>query len=294
MFMGNRKCTVVLMGLAVSALALNVTTVPLATANVVLPALPSGLLVNLESANYDASTGVWTDTSGNGNNASVANANNYNQLGSNGTPTLVTNATPNGSPAVAFTYNGNPAGTLGQSLGLTTALSDNGGFTVFAYLLPSSTMATANGGFVGGQVGSLEYRLENTFHQDLLAEDSADLGSSSTALSDTSWNSINVTAGSAGGYFRLNGSADGNTTSYATFNPIQVIGDGNVNGSEYFAGEIAGLQIYSGVLTTTDRQTVETYFTDLYVNAIPEPATLGLMAAMGAGLLLLGRKRQRT
>ena len=292
MFMGNRKCTVVLIA-AASALALSSVALPSATANVVLPTLPSGLLVNFESANYNASTGVWTDTSGNNNNASVANAANYNQLPSNGTPTLVTGATPNGSPAVEFTFSATAPGTFGQSLGLTNALSDTGGFTVFAYLLPSSTMSTVNGGFVGGQSGALEYRLTSAFHQDLLSENYLDLGMSSTALSDTSWNSINVTVGSAGGYFRLNGVADGNTTAASTFNPIQTIGDGNVNGSEYFAGEIAGLQIYTGELTDTQRTTVENYFTDLYVNAIPEPATLGLMGVMGVCLLLVGRKRKQ-
>ncbi len=148
MFMGNRKCMVVLMGLAASALALAPPIAPPAAASITLPVLPSGLMVNYESANYDASTGVWTDTSGNANNASVANA--YSQLPSNGTPTLVTNATPNGSSAVQFTFSATAPGTLGQSLGLTTPLSSSTGFTIFAYILPSSAMATANGGFVGG------------------------------------------------------------------------------------------------------------------------------------------------
>ena len=295
MFMGNRKRTVVLMGLAASALAIAPAAARPAAAAIVLP---SGLLVNFESANYDATTGVWTDTSGNSNNASVANAATYNQLGSNGTPTLVANATPNGSSAVQFTTSATSPGTLGQSLGLTSALSSSTGFTIFAYILPSTAMATTNGGFVGGQSGSLEYRLANGYHQDLLLEDTADLGMSSTALSTTAWNSINVTAsgaGGSGGYFRFNGNADGTTSApSAAFQPIEVIGDGNVNGSEYFAGEIAGLQIYSGELTSAQRQTVETYFTDTYVNSIPEPAALALMAAGGLGLLLIGRRGSGT
>ena len=282
----DRICKVLLMGLAGLVLALSPATVPPIAANV---ALPSGLLVNFESANYNASTGIWTDTSGNGNNASVAMADSYNQLGSNGNPILVANATPNGSPAVEFTFSASAPGTHGQSLGLTNALNDNGGFTIFAYLLPSSAMATINGGFVGGQIGSLEYRLAN-LHQDLLSEDTADLGTSTTAISDTSWNSINVTVGSTGGSFRLNGVSDG-SISGSSFNPIQVIGDGNVNGSEYFAGEIAGLQIYSGELSATDRQTVETYFTDLYVNTVPAPDTLSLVGIGAIGLLLLKQRK---
>ena len=281
----DRICKVLLMGLAGLVLALSPATVPPITANVVLP---SGLLVNFESANYNASTGVWTDTSGNGNNASVVNT--YNGLGSNGNPILVANATPNGSPAVEFTFSASAPGTLGQSLGLTNALDDNGGFTICAYLLPSSAMATINGGFVGGQIGSLEYRLAN-LHQDLLSEDTTDLGTSTTAISDTSWNSINVTTGSTGGSFWLNGVSDGSTSASSSFNPIQVIGDGNVNGSEYFAGEIAGLQIYSGELNTTDRQTVDTYFTDLYVNTVPAPATLSLFGVGAIGLLLLKQRK---
>ena len=51
-------------------------------------------LVDYKAVNYDAITGVWTDSSGNGNNATLPNG--------AIAPTLIANATPNGSSAVSF------------------------------------------------------------------------------------------------------------------------------------------------------------------------------------------------
>ena len=68
----------------------------------------AALIVQYDSANYVSGTGTWTDTSGNGNNATQATAGNR--------PTLVAGATPSGQPALQFNYSAPDA------LNLTTAI----------------------------------------------------------------------------------------------------------------------------------------------------------------------------
>ena len=69
-------------------------------------------------------------------------------------------------------------------------------------------------------------------------------------------------------------------------------GTGGAGAKEFFDGQIAEIQVYSGVLTTAQRSAVEQSFTDSYVNPIPEPASVALLTAAGAGILLVGRRRK--
>ena len=65
------------------------------------------------------------------------------------------------------------------------------------------------------------------------------------------------------------------------------VGSGAGSGTAVFLpAAIADFTIYNRVLSSSD-------VAQLYNSAIPEPATLGLMAVMGAGLPLIGRKRRR-
>jgi hypothetical protein len=54
------------------------------------------LVEQLKASNYNATTGVWSDSSGNGNDAMASTA------GGEALATLVTGATPNGSSCLAF------------------------------------------------------------------------------------------------------------------------------------------------------------------------------------------------
>ena len=244
------------------------------SANATTVLLPSPM-VDYMAANYNPATGVWTDSSGNGDNAT--------QTPGSSAPTLALNATPNGSAAVAF--NGS------QSLNITTGLTSSTGYTVLAYLYPTTESSTnvilgiapnANSG------GALEYRL-NGGKQDVLEATTADLGTSTTVLPVSSWSNINVAVDSSGGTFRYNGSSDGTSSGWSSSEPTTVIAASSFDGN--FIGNIAAIQVYSGVLSTTQRQAVEQQFTNAYVTPVPEPAPLSLLAVGGLGLLLIGRKR---
>lgn len=234
------------------------------------------LLLSLQSQNYNATTGVWTDSSGSGNNATS---------GTN-KPTLTTNATPNGSSAVTFTTN--------TYLGLLNAITagNSSGYTAFVYCEPTTSTPNgftngSGGTMFGGGGGSFQYRIQSVSNlQDIVQAQQVDLGHGNTAASTTAFTLLDTTTSSSGGTFRLNGNADG-TSSGANFtNGIQFIGTNNTNGNdEFFNGSIADIEIYSGVMTDAQRATVEGQIRARYVNAVPEPGTWA-MALAGFGMLL--------
>ena len=223
-------------------------------ANATTVSLPTPM-VDYMAANYNPTTGVWTDSSGNGDNAT--------QTPGSGAPTLALNATPNGSVAVAF--NGS------QSLNITTGLTSSTGFTAFAFLDP--TTESASNVILGvtpspSLGGAFEYRL-NGGKQDVVAAGFVDEGTSNTALSLNSWSNINVAVDSSSGTFRLNGSADGTCSGWSGSEPTVLLGASSQDGN--FIGNIAEIQVYSGVLTNAQRQAVEQQFTNAYVTPVPNP-----------------------
>ena len=251
------------------------------------------LLADYKAVNYNATTGVWTDSSGNGNNASVV----YQQYGETA-PALMPDATPNGSSAV--TFNGtNEFLAIDGTVGLP---SSSAGYTVMAFVQPQDT-GSGTYAIVGGSPGAIEYRLQSGNHQALLREDVAGMGTSNTAIPTNSFSMIGIATDNAGNaVFYLDGSADGtaaagNNTVFSS--PINTIGAANSGSSlviepeDHFLGNIAELQIYSGVMTSSQIQTVNQSFINAYVNPVPEPATLWLFAVSGLGacLLLIDRKR---
>ena len=210
------------------------------------------LLVQLVSTNYNATTGVWTDSSGNGNNATATGTK----------PSLATGATPNGSPAVVFT-GANPMG-LASSIPV-------GSYTVLAYVQPASGAGPY--AVLGGTSGSFEYRIYNS-KQDNLRQQQADLGSESTAMSTSAFNVIGTILTSTGISFRLNGANDGtNTVSPSLTQPISAIGARASSGGENFSGSIGEIDIYSGVLTPAQITAVEASFTNKFIT-IPSTAPI--------------------
>jgi hypothetical protein len=204
------------------------------------------LVLQLKSPNYNPTNGLWTATVG-PNAQGVANA--Y--------PLLTTNASPNGSPAVVF--NGTNRLQLATSIPV-------GSYTAFAYVMP----ATGAGPYAlfGGASGSFEYRLYNS-KQDVLVQQTADLGSETTALSTSAFNLIDTTVSSSGGSFRLNGVADGNNSAGSFTQPISAIGARASTGGESFSGSICEIDIYSGVLNSSQISAVEAALTASYVTTGP-------------------------
>ena len=237
------------------------------------------LSLQLQAINYNPVTGVWLDSSGNGNYATYSGT---------AMPTSVALATPDGLSAVGLSGNG--------SLLLNSSIGAGSGYTVFAYMMPATGMGR-NALTGGSSSGALEYDIYNG-PQDFLREYLQDVGHGNATIPTSSFSLIDLAVSSAGGSFNFNGSPDGTTASFPAFSsPITRIGN-NEGGGDGFVGDIAEIDIYSGVLTPSQISTVEATLNGEYitgtipVNPVPEPTTLALMAG-GFGLLLAARRFAR-
>lgn len=274
--MKMRRATILSVG-ALCGLSMLITSEPQADAAMLLAAYPA--------SNYDAQTGIWADASGHAHDAQWIIAK----------PTITTNATPNGSDAVHFSGS--------EYLTVNGISSDpTTGYTIFAFL--RATNSSSQLGIVGGGTGSLEYRIANQppgFRdrtgplQEAIVTWQKELNTSSTQLSIDDFSNINLAINSSGGSFRLNGADDGTITSI-NFGPaafsdpinITVIGAGTSNNPpEAYKGDIAEIRIYAGVMTSAQRQNVES---ELYAAYVPEPASLSLL---GLGSLMLLKRTRR-
>ena len=236
-----------------------------------LSASAQSLVLQLQAANYNPATGVWTDTSGNGDNATYSGS---------AIPTLVAGVTPNGSAAVDF---GN-AGVMS----LATAIPA-GNYTAFAYIMP------LDGGdhaiFGGTGYSAVEWRTYQG-HQNVLNEWNAQIGGGSGTISSSGFNLIDMTVSPSGGVMNLNGVADGTTSGFTPTAPITFIGNNyGAGGGEAFAGDIAEVDIYNGVLSPTQISGIEENLMSEYVTT-PEPTTWVMMAG-GFGMLFAIRRFRR-
>ncbi len=236
------------------------------------------LMLQLKAADYNPTTGVWTDSSGKDNNATVYGAG----------ASLVAGMTPNGSSAVYLSGSG-------SDFGLATGISGSN-FTMFAYLMPD---ASSSGYIVGGGLGSPGYTVSEPSSQvqRLVRAGQLGVGMSDTPLSPTAFNMIDVRTqnSAAGTQFRLNQSDDGGSSTPNGFSssPITRIGSLNAgwagNPHNYlFAGYIAEIRIYNDA--TVDRVAVESEMLATYV---PEPSMLALLATGLIGLLCYAWRKRR-
>ena len=197
---------------------------------------PLTALVQLVATNYNSGSGVWTDSSGNANNATYTNAIYTGSLN----PTLDSLVTPAGGSAVNIASGGG-------SFQLTSSLDPSVGYTVLAYVKPSAT--SGRNALTGGSAaGALEYDIYNG-KQDYLREYLQDVGSGNATIPTTGFSLIGLAVNSSGAAFRLNGASDGNVAGATFSSPITRIGNNEGNGDSY-VGDIAEIDIYSGVLST--------------------------------------------
>jgi hypothetical protein len=250
------------------------------------------LLLSLQASHYNATTGVWTDSSGNADNATAITTTGF------GAPGLVTGATPNGSSAVSF---GNDASGLPSGFTLATGVPA-GAYTAFVVTEPSGSGSFFGGGGPGDNTnGSFQYRIYpsggNAGKQDVVQQSQADPGTGSAVVSQTGFSILDVTAGSSAGVaYRLNGASDGTGSAVTFTNPIIDIGtNGERTVDEFFNGEIADIEIYSGILTSAQITAEEAALTAEYVTpaaATPEPSTWALLLGGIGSLIVLSRFRK--
>jgi hypothetical protein len=245
------------------------------------------LELQLKASNYDPDTGGWTDSSGLGNNATFAGAPLPN-------PTLSLGATPNGLAAVSL-LGGTSAFTLQNSL------AGASGYTIFAYCEIASTTSNNSGNadsvnaLTGSTLnvnvgGALEYNV-NSGLQDATLEYGNDLVSGRATLSTSSFSLMVLAIDGSGSSVRLNGAVDG-TGSGMTFgvgDDIDTIGN-NTSDIQGFYGEIAEIDIYSGVLTDPQLVSFENSLITEY-GQVPEPNTWIMLA--GGLLTLVAVRRLR-
>ena len=246
------------------------------------------LELQLKASNYDSGTGVWTDSSGLGNNATFAGSPLPN-------PTLSLGATPNGLAAVSL-LGGTSAFTLENSL------AGGSGYTIFAYCEIASTTSNNSGNadsvnaLTGSTLnanvgGALEYNI-NSGLQDATVEYGNDIVSGTATLSTSSFSLMDLAIDGSGSSLRLNGAVDG-TGSGMTFgvgDDIDTIGN-NTSDIQGFYGEIAEIDIYSGALTDPEVVSVENNLINEY-GQVPEPNTWVLLAG-GLGTLVAVRRLRR-
>ena len=234
----------------------------------VQPLMP---LVQLIATNYNPVSGGWIDSSGNGNNAQYSGAS---------IPALVPSVTPDGSSAVDITA-GN------GSFNLSSSLSGANGYTIFAYVMPTTDTGSSRFALTGG---SAAYALEYNFyqgHQNWLSEYEGGGGAGTATIPTSSFSLVDLAVSASGGTFtggsyRLNGASDGTTGAGAgsTTSPITRIGN-NEGGGDGFVGDIAEIDIYSGVLSAAQINAVEAKLTADYGSAGNPAVVTGLHFTAG-------------
>jgi hypothetical protein len=148
--------------------------------------------------------------------------------------------TPNGSSAVNVVSGGG-------SFQLVSSLDPSSGYTVLAYVKPSST--SGRHALTGGSSsGALEYDIYNG-NQDYLREYLQDVGHGNATTPTSSFSMIGVAVNSSGAAFRLNGASDGSVAGATFGSAITRIGN-NEGAGDGYVGDIAEIDIYSGVLSS--------------------------------------------
>lgn len=185
--------------------------------------------------NYDATTGVGLDQSGNGNDVSQ---------------------TPPNAPTAGGGLNGHATGVFngGQNLIFTGGgVSVSSSLSIFIVIKPAT-----NGTMLGPSTspgGPFFYlsSLVPTLYNDFITA----LPSANTALSTSVFQLTDVNIGVDLNYF-LNGVADGNFASTTTF-LLPIVQIGSNRGVTFISAEMAEIIIYDTQVSPTDRALIESY-----------------------------------
>ena len=244
----------------------------------------AAMVLNFDSANYNAGTGVWADTSGNANNAF--------QLSTPNRPTLTLNATPSGHSAVTFTQ------AQLQYLDLTAhlngaAFTSAPSFTLLAVARHPGTngeyllSGNAGAGFTGTE--GIAFVLDGNNRSILAKNNIVAIGSSTSATDHTNFHLFGVTYDGTTARYFLDGVADGTAVNSQTFfTGIFDIGVQAGTGAGGFIGDMAAIQVYDTALSGAALANAQNA---LLTTTAPEPASAALL---GLGTLLLAARRRRS
>lgn len=244
-----------------------------------------------------ASVTLWTDSSGNGHDAV--------QLPTWNAPTYATNGI-NGRPAVFFgasnidslgvTNNVSPiTQTLRLQTGLTFAVSfktfDTSSRVQTTYWSANPLLSDNTGAYTAFTFGVSEGRGVYS-HYDAgwqPIEGSYPVANTNVYPGHFLIATHNSTSGLAQLY--TDGIFQGSDTiSYNAFTGLNMIGNQGGGGPDHFRGHIGEVLVYSTELSASDRQQLQTYLTERWLD-IPEPSTGTLLSL--SGILALRRRQKR-
>jgi hypothetical protein len=195
----------------------------------------------------------WNDQSGNGND-----------LSADGDPVALRNATPAGTPAVSFDGDGDALVRTAGLTGFPTLNQDRSVFLVAEYQSPGY------GGFTYGKAAC-----NNAFG--LVADDTGDLAvqgwcgsndySSGIAATGAGWlTQAAIVEGSTLSHYRNGTLIDTAGQTYQTDDDRLVLG-AEFTPAPYLDMEVAAVLVYDRTLSDTERQQVERYLDETYLNA---------------------------
>lgn len=191
-----------------------------------------------------------------------SNTNDSSGNGLNGSPTNVTMSLgQNGQSDGAYTFGGNGTTSV-ISLPVSTLL--NGAvFTMSAWIKPENAIAGTIIGSATNDSGP-QFRFSSGASSralELLKQNIASMGSSTTLVPLSTWTFVTVTYNSSGQFvYYINGVASGSGTSLQTFtfSNYQIGRKYTTTASEVFNGSIDDVRIYNRVLSQSDMSTLYT------------------------------------